>query len=140
MGCPDSVMVPCPGCNRPLEFQSKGGDCTLTSYTLENAPADVMKDVNRHAPISCPQCSTSVVVDPVRRRAYQLDPYGLPEPIRDQLRSCYVCGKEQAVSEFNLSIDRHASVGEFGDAEDLYICDADVTAVLEAVARVKRYR
>lgn len=136
MGCYDSVMVPCPGCQSPLEFQSKSGDCTLSTYTLEDAPNDVLHDVNRHAPIGCNQCGALVLVDPTRRRAYRNEP---PlEPIKYQIRPCYVCGKEQPVDDFNLSIDRHASVGEFGDAEDLYICDADVTEVLLAVAKLKR--
>ena len=53
MGMFDRVMVPCPKCGTEIECQSKGGDCTLTTYTLESAPANVLSDVNRHAPHKC---------------------------------------------------------------------------------------
>ncbi|WP_156829747.1 hypothetical protein [Methylovulum miyakonense] len=50
MGMFDSVYVPCPKCGELNEFQSKGGDCLLNEYTLENAPANVLLDINRHSP------------------------------------------------------------------------------------------
>lgn len=62
MGMFDRVMVPCPKCGTESEFQSKGGDCTLRDYTLENAPADVLLDVNRHAPNTCKECGTVFAV------------------------------------------------------------------------------
>ena len=58
MGMYDTVMVPCPTCGEPAEFQSKSGDCKLDTYTLEDAPDDVLDDVNRHGPNSCGKCST----------------------------------------------------------------------------------
>ena len=57
MGMFDTVMVPCPTCGEPSEFQSKGGDCTLATYTLDDAPDDVLLDVNRHAPTRCLKCN-----------------------------------------------------------------------------------
>lgn len=141
MGLFDSVMVPCPSCSTPLEFQSKSGDCSLSRYTLEDAPEEVMRDVNRHAPVWC-ECGSTVSVDlrrrePILHGTKPLPPHGR---IRDQIRSCYVCDKKQKVSEFNLSLDAHKSVGEFGDDEDLYICDADVPDVLKAVQRLKKVK
>lgn len=62
------------------------------------------------------------------------------ERIGDQVRHCFVCGKKQTVDHFNLSVSGHKHVGKFGDAEDLYICDADVGDVLKAVRRVKESR
>lgn len=62
MGMFDSVMVPCPSCGTVTEFQSKGGDCTLSTYTLEDAPADVLSDVNRHSPVTCAKCNTAFSV------------------------------------------------------------------------------
>ena len=62
MGMFDTVMVPCPVCGTTAPFQSKGGDCLLTEYTLENAPADVLSDVNRHAPALCMKCATQFKV------------------------------------------------------------------------------
>ena len=48
MGMFDTVNIPCPKCQTPNEFQSKGGDCLLQTYTLETAPKNVLLDVNRH--------------------------------------------------------------------------------------------
>jgi hypothetical protein len=59
MGCFDSVLVRCPTCGTPSEFQSKSGDCLLRVYRLENCSDDVLSDVNRHAPNQCEQCTTS---------------------------------------------------------------------------------
>jgi len=57
MGCYDTVLVPCPDCGEEADFQSKSGDCILNTYTLKSAPADVLVDVNRHAPVECFFCS-----------------------------------------------------------------------------------
>ena len=62
MGMFDSVYVKCPACGEILEFQSKGGDCILATYGLEDAPADVMQDVNRHSPRECPNCDSWVAI------------------------------------------------------------------------------
>lgn len=65
MGMFDSVMAPCPGCNERVEFQSKGGDCALIVYPLEEAPAAVLSDVNRNGPEECPKCKTVFSIDVV---------------------------------------------------------------------------
>jgi hypothetical protein len=57
MGCFDTVMVPCPVCRKRIGFQSKSGPCDLAVYQYEDAPADVLEDVNRHAPYTCDECS-----------------------------------------------------------------------------------
>lgn len=56
MGCPDSVLVPCPKCGEGSWFQSKGGACLLRNFTLDECPDDVLSDVNRHAPNRCEKC------------------------------------------------------------------------------------
>jgi hypothetical protein len=63
MGMFDSVMVPCPKCGTRSEFQSKSGRCLLDTFTLENAPDDVLLDVNRHGPHKCVECDTLFVVE-----------------------------------------------------------------------------
>lgn len=63
MGLYDTVMVPCPKCGHEEEFQSKGGACALDKYTLANAPADVLSDVNRHSPARCSACGTHFKVE-----------------------------------------------------------------------------
>ena len=45
MGCFDSVMVPCPECGELTEFQTKAGECLLTEYSFEDAPAALLVDV-----------------------------------------------------------------------------------------------
>lgn len=57
MGMFDTVFVPCVKCKNELSFQTKSGPCELRGYPLENAPEDVLRDVNRHAPIKC-ACGT----------------------------------------------------------------------------------
>lgn len=53
MGMFDTVLVKCPNCGELNAFQSKGGECLLRTYTLEEAPPDVLSDVNRHSPYTC---------------------------------------------------------------------------------------
>lgn len=62
MGMYDSIWVNCPNCKKESEFQSKGGDCFLANYTLENCPNDVLKDSNRHSPNQC-DCGTVFEID-----------------------------------------------------------------------------
>lgn len=74
MGLFDCVWVECPGCGRKNLFQSKGSEnCGCRDFDLDQAPEDVLSDVNRHAPISCEQCGVAykvalkiLVVGPVR--------------------------------------------------------------------------
>ena len=63
MGMYDTVMVPCPQCGTPSEIQSKSGRCKLETYTLDEAPNDVLFDVNRHAPNTCVKCGVRFGVD-----------------------------------------------------------------------------
>ena len=63
MGMYDSVMVPCPKCGTKIEFQSKGGNLDMMVYELDEAPSDVLSDINRHAPYCCPTCKHNVIVD-----------------------------------------------------------------------------
>jgi predicted phosphohydrolase len=63
MGFYDTVLIPCPTCGLEAEFQSKGGSCSLNYYWLNNAPEDVLGDVNRHAPIQCQGCGLKFEVD-----------------------------------------------------------------------------
>lgn len=45
MGMFDSVWIPCPKCGTDVEFQSKGGECLLISFTLDTAPPRVIADI-----------------------------------------------------------------------------------------------
>jgi transcription elongation factor Elf1 len=60
----DEVRVKCPECGSVHYAQSKGGDCLLRTYNLEDAPQDVLSDVNRH-PMNCQDCGASFKVEVV---------------------------------------------------------------------------
>ncbi len=63
MGMYDIVLVRCPQCGTLAEFQSKSGRCILKTYSLDEAPDDVLLDVNRHAPITCAKCAARFGVE-----------------------------------------------------------------------------
>ena len=73
MGVYDSVQVPCPECGEIREFQSKSGACVMGWYSLSDAPADVMEDVNRHGERSCRKCGTVFLVDALNREAVRAE-------------------------------------------------------------------
>ncbi len=45
MGCFDSVNVPCPRCGHVNVLQNKAGPCLLNTYSLWNAPLDILADL-----------------------------------------------------------------------------------------------
>jgi hypothetical protein len=63
VGLYDTVMVPCPQCGTRAEFQSKSGVCDLETYALHEAPDDVLRDVNRNAPVTCSKCQARFGVE-----------------------------------------------------------------------------
>ena len=63
MGLFDTVLVGCPECGHLTEAQSKSGPCNLDVFTLDEAPIDVMSDVNRHAPFTCGECGATFKVE-----------------------------------------------------------------------------
>jgi predicted RNA-binding Zn-ribbon protein involved in translation (DUF1610 family) len=69
MGMYDSVLVNCPNCGNANEFISRGGECLLDVYTLEDCPDDVLSNVNRHAPQKCIHCKVNYEVDIEKRKA-----------------------------------------------------------------------
>ena len=62
MGCFNTIRVPCPKCQEPYEAQSKGGDCSLSTFNLEDASIDDLSDINRHAPFTCEKCGAAFKV------------------------------------------------------------------------------
>ena len=63
MGMYDTVVLNCPACGGVHWAQSKGGDCILGHYKLNEAPVDVLSDVNRHAPFECEECGCMFKVE-----------------------------------------------------------------------------
>ena len=67
MGLYDIIIIPCPKCSKDYHAQSKSGDCLMDVFLIENAPVDVMGDVNRHAPFTCEcGCVFSVEFPPAK--------------------------------------------------------------------------
>lgn len=96
MGCYDTVQLPCPKCGEIEYAQSKGGACTLKSYNLENAPEDVLSDVNRHSPFNCIQCKAIFEVQEVNGKPTVVEiPY---RPRIDQLSGVTYDWKDDTVS------------------------------------------
>jgi len=65
MGMFDTVVVECPLCKYQNEFQSKYGDCTLETYTIENAPLLLIADLNddgKKDRLLCGQCFAKLEV------------------------------------------------------------------------------
>lgn len=91
MGMFDSVMVPCPKCETPVEFQSKAGDCQMDRYTLEDAPAELLLDI-MNEPHYCQNCGEWVaLVDP------RYPPGEKPKP---DLRAARVKAPENSTTHF----------------------------------------
>jgi transcription elongation factor Elf1 len=59
MGCYNTITVNCPVCGTESYFQTKSGDCSLSTFTLEEAPAEDVTDVNRHSPNTCEKCGAT---------------------------------------------------------------------------------
>lgn len=60
MGCYNTILARCPRCGEENEFQTKGGDCSLSSFTIDEAPGADMLDSNRHAPRPCIKCGVEL--------------------------------------------------------------------------------
>ena len=52
----DIVMVPCPKCMTIHPFPSSTGQKLNITYSLADAPGDVMDGINQFAPMECEHC------------------------------------------------------------------------------------
>ena len=74
MGMFDSVMVSCPKCGTENEIQSKGGDCTMTTYYAHDAPPMVLLDAiadKDYGVVTCKECATKYCLELVRVNAWK---------------------------------------------------------------------
>lgn len=86
----DRLYVPCPTCSKPVEFQTKAGDPYCNTFTLDNAPAEVLIDV-MNDPIYCEACGQwFALVDPSF-------PPGLPP--RPNLRAAKVKAPDNPITD-----------------------------------------
>jgi endogenous inhibitor of DNA gyrase (YacG/DUF329 family) len=59
MGLYDCVAIDCPACGTRVEFQSKAGNCTLHTYTIQSAPKLIAADLDG-AEEKCSTCGRAV--------------------------------------------------------------------------------
>ncbi len=65
MGMFDSVYVDCPHCGKPVEFQSKEGECYMNTYKLADAPTEILRDI-MNWPNHCEKCDGwFALIDPL---------------------------------------------------------------------------
>lgn len=65
MGLYDSLYVGCLKCGSTMELQSKAGDCSLSCYSLADAPTEILIDLNGND-IYCEECGfrQTLLVEP----------------------------------------------------------------------------
>ena len=59
MGMYDSVYIECPKCGEQVEFQSKAGECDLTTYNRFTVPANIAMDIEQDIE-TCRNCNAKV--------------------------------------------------------------------------------
>ena len=73
MGCYNTIIAKCPSCGAENEFQTKGGDCSMSNFPLKETPDDDMLDANRHAPCPCINCGVRLIFEYSVRGAKVID-------------------------------------------------------------------
>lgn len=61
MGMFDSVIVKCPNCKHPVEFQSKAGECILDRFPDYSVPVEIAYDIDGESTM-CEECSAEVTI------------------------------------------------------------------------------
>lgn len=86
MGVFDSVYVPCPHCNKNVEFQSKADFApSLAAYTLDTAPTHILIDI-LNEPEYCEACGGWMVLTDPRYPPERPEP-PRPSPVVSRVRS-----------------------------------------------------
>lgn len=65
MGLFDSVYAKCPKCGRPVEWQSKAGECCLRRYNSDRVPSVIAADLMREEE-QCGGCGAVLRIVPER--------------------------------------------------------------------------
>ena len=78
MGMFDSVIHDCPNCSERIEWQSKAGECLLSTFPSENVPIAIAKEINGDVE-TCPGCG----------RRYKITVDGVPDKISMTVREDY---------------------------------------------------
>ncbi len=70
MGMYDEINVTCPGCSETLIYQSKSGPCCLGTYSLDNAPLEMLSSIEGDSEW-CNKCEKEI-------KLVYLDPLNFP--------------------------------------------------------------
>lgn len=60
MGCYNEVKVSCPDCGESLFFQSKYGDCSMKTYSINHVPADDLQGIMGDTVMCSCGCEVSI--------------------------------------------------------------------------------
>lgn len=66
MGCFDELALKCPKCKEITIYQSKSGECMLHTYSLSDAPLEIIADANVEGlagRLYCEHCQAQLVVN-----------------------------------------------------------------------------
>lgn len=70
MGMYDYICYHCPHCNYLIEDQSKAGGCSLSNYTMETAPPEVINSIlGEH---TCSECNEVFVIELIAKPTYRI--------------------------------------------------------------------
>lgn len=64
----DTILANCPVCGEENQFQTKGGECLLMEYSLEDCPDDALSDANRHQDYNKCECGALLIIDIENRK------------------------------------------------------------------------
>ena len=59
MGMYDEISIRCPKCDNYFYEQSKAGDCTLHTYSLNDLPDEIDRNLIKQS-IYCPECGAKI--------------------------------------------------------------------------------
>ena len=66
MGCFDTVVLRCPECDHINQEQSKAGRQIMATYTLDEAPLEIVADLMRES-LFCEQCGEEYGIRPASK-------------------------------------------------------------------------
>lgn len=61
MGVYDRVLVPCPNCGSKVEFQSKVGNCCVSTFPIDAVPIKIAMDLD-HKYSTCNKCKRVITI------------------------------------------------------------------------------
>lgn len=72
MGLFDTLILYCPNCGKAQAYQSKAGDCGLNTYYFEDAPMEILKDIEEDDWTDCISCQTRFKIKLVHKPVFKV--------------------------------------------------------------------